>query len=163
MRATTPPVTTALVVAAIVFLAHLPLLLMHFQELWLKPHYQLFPIVLVGAYGLVWPMASFQFNSPGLLRYANQIMAGGLAVLIVGMIGESTEGWGFGTPGTWIAIGGIAMLIALPLEILGSATQALTSRANPRAGLWLVAISWIIMLGCVFLRARQLPPSLLFV
>ena len=33
----------------VIVAAHLPLLLLHAENLWDKPHYQFFPIVLVGA------------------------------------------------------------------------------------------------------------------
>jgi exosortase len=44
-----------LTVAAILALAHLPLLIAHLRVLWLKPHYELFPLVFLGAGVLALP------------------------------------------------------------------------------------------------------------
>lgn len=57
--------TLAVIVAAVVLAAHAPLLYLHFQQLWLKPHYQLFPVVLIGAFALLWPLKSFSLNVSG--------------------------------------------------------------------------------------------------
>src|SRR5258708_1662125 len=72
----------ALGIALAIFAAHVPLLFVHFQQLWLKPHYQLFPIVLAGAFVLVWPLAHYLYaTSPGGLRYGiGCVMAGAIFV-----------------------------------------------------------------------------------
>ena len=52
--ATRPP--AVLVAAGVALtLAHLPLLVAHGFALWGRPHYQFFPIVLIGAGLLAWP------------------------------------------------------------------------------------------------------------
>jgi hypothetical protein len=52
-RASAPP-WGLLVAAACVLLAHLPFLAAHAHDLWVRPHYQFFPFVLVGAVVLAW-------------------------------------------------------------------------------------------------------------
>src|SRR5262249_49780818 len=47
-RETPRPVLWAAAVGCLA-LAHLPLLVAHAQQIWLRPHYQFFPLVLVGA------------------------------------------------------------------------------------------------------------------
>jgi exosortase len=51
-KAVPAPLATA---AAVTALAHLPLLLAQGRQLWLRPHYQLFPLVLAGAVVLAAP------------------------------------------------------------------------------------------------------------
>ena len=36
-------------VVAIVIAAHLPLLILHGEQIWLRPHYQFFPMAILGA------------------------------------------------------------------------------------------------------------------
>ena len=43
-----------LAAGACVLLAHLPLVAVHAQQLWIRPHYQFFPLVLLGAAVLAW-------------------------------------------------------------------------------------------------------------
>jgi exosortase len=45
---------TLIVVASLVAVAYLPLLWSHFGQLWARPHYQFFPIVIIGAAILAW-------------------------------------------------------------------------------------------------------------
>src|SRR3954471_9880340 len=43
------------VAGGVLALAFLPLLIAHGRQLWLRPHYQFFPLALVGAAVLAWP------------------------------------------------------------------------------------------------------------
>src|SRR5438876_511523 len=55
VRASTRPPAVLVAAVAALALAHLPLLVAHGFALWGRPHYQFFPIVLVGAGLLAWP------------------------------------------------------------------------------------------------------------
>src|SRR4051812_8779944 len=44
------------VAGGILVVAFLPLLVAHGRQLWLRPHYQFFPLALVGAAVLAWPV-----------------------------------------------------------------------------------------------------------
>src|SRR5262245_21408726 len=77
-------------IAALIFAAHVPLLFLHFEQLWLKPHYQLFPVVLAGAFVLLWPVAQFSFgNSPGGLRYGMGCVQLGAILVTIGWLIDS--------------------------------------------------------------------------
>src|SRR5690242_8669232 len=43
------------VAGGVLVMAFLPLLLAHGRQLWLRPHYQFFPLALIGAAVLAWP------------------------------------------------------------------------------------------------------------
>jgi exosortase len=59
---------------ALAILAHLPLLVLQFQALWGKPHYQIFPLVLLGSACLAWRDG----GRLGTLRPGGRIVAAGL-------------------------------------------------------------------------------------
>jgi exosortase len=61
---TRPPAVLVVAVLALA-LAHLPLLVAHGFALWGRPHYQFFPIVLVGAGLLAWPAVKAAWPGTG--------------------------------------------------------------------------------------------------
>src|SRR5690606_16359272 len=61
----------------LVALAHLPLLVVYFQQLWGRPHYQFFPLVLGAAVYFLWQRLPLR-SSTGILTSA---AAGGLLLL----------------------------------------------------------------------------------
>jgi exosortase len=65
----------ALVVAAILLAAHLPLLIAHGQQLWLRPHYRFFPLVLLGAGVLAFTrLRPAPALAPGSTRWAAPLL-----------------------------------------------------------------------------------------
>ena len=70
-------------IGLILLAAHVPLLFAHFRGLWLKPHYQLVPIVLVGAFLLLWPTASMAPAKAGVLFPAIALLGVGAGLFIV--------------------------------------------------------------------------------
>jgi exosortase len=72
---------SALLVAALVA-AHLPLLVQHARQLWLRPHYRFFPLVLAGAGVLAWLRLRGQPRSqPGRVALAVPALAAAWLVL----------------------------------------------------------------------------------
>jgi exosortase len=63
---TKAPSLSSLTIGALIAAAHLPLLMAHARQLWVRPHYQFFPIVLVGAVLLLFARRSeIQARQPG--------------------------------------------------------------------------------------------------
>lgn len=137
-------------IALVVFAAHVPLLFAHFRGLWLKPHYQLFPIVIAGAFVLLWPTGSFSFAKAGVLKPAMTLLALGAAVFGAGMLIESGEYAALGSPPNWIAAGGILMFASLPLLIFLGTSAPYLADANPAKGRLLVMIDVVMMAVVVF-------------
>ncbi len=49
-----------LAIAVVVVAAHAPLLVLHARQIWLRPHYQFFPLVVVGAVALAYQRLAYQ-------------------------------------------------------------------------------------------------------
>jgi exosortase len=77
-------VRRAVVFAAVVILAHLPLFLLHLRNLWvLRPHYQFFPLLLGGIGWLLWKRwPRWSVHVPPSW-WSRGLLGGGLAVLAV--------------------------------------------------------------------------------
>lgn len=142
-----PAVSGPLIIAGLALLAHLPLVFTHFQQLWLKPHYQLFPLVLAGGFALVWPMASITLKPPGPLRIASNVFMAGTAIVAIGMLGDSL-GILVGSPSTWVALGGIFLLVSIPLSIVTGIGAIRGDPPNPRNG---IRLAWVCLLLLVFI------------
>lgn len=65
LPATPRPPAVLLAAVAALALAHLPLLVAHGFALWGRPHYQFFPIVLIGAGLLAWPSVKAAWPGSG--------------------------------------------------------------------------------------------------
>lgn len=65
VRATARPPAVLVAAVAALALAHLPLLVAHGFALWGRPHYQFFPIVLIGAGMLAWPAVKAAWPGAG--------------------------------------------------------------------------------------------------
>lgn len=149
------PVSTAsagIVIAAAVavLLAHLPLIFIHFQQLWLKPHYQLFPIVLAGGFLLVWPLATFKpAVVSGPLKWALWLAGAGLALVAIGFVVDNAPA--LGSPSTWMATAGLAMLTAIPIALFGGPNKLTSGQGSPAAGRNLVIAGLLVLAVCVFL------------
>ncbi len=148
------PITPRMVfaIAAVIFAAHLPLLFIHFQQLWLKPHYQLYPLVLVGAFVLLWPLAHFSYaKSPGGLPYAIALTIIGVGLVAIGMIIDSSAGLAvLGSPAAWVAAGGVAMFAALPLTIFTGFGSVYAVNSDSPRGLIGASVAWLLLAIAVF-------------
>lgn len=138
-------------VAGLTFLAHAPLIFSHFQNLWLKPHYQLFPVVLAGSFALVWPRSSFSLNSAGPLRVALGVFGAGGVLVAIGMVGDSLLGSVMvGAASTWVAIGGLLLFVAIPISIVTGVGAVNSGAPNPSLGRILVLVSWLLLTFSVY-------------
>lgn len=144
--------TLAVIVAAVVLAAHAPLLYLHFQQLWLKPHYQLFPVVLIGAFALLWPLKSFSLNVSGALQHAVRLLALGVGLIVVGAAVESME-WTAVSPTMFIGAGGVAMFAALALAVVAGPGLYFAGRGDPKAGTSLAIASWVMLALAVFFNS----------
>lgn len=103
-------------VAAITTLAFLPLLIRHGMQLWLKPHYQLFPIVIAGAVVLLWPALKwFSVARAGNTKVSFGLVAASWLFLAVAILFYSPTiamaGWLLLLASVPIAIGGTPLLV----------------------------------------------------
>jgi exosortase len=142
----------ALGVALVIFAAHVPLLFVHFQQLWLKPHYQLFPLVLAGAFVLVWPLAHYSYaTSPGGLRYGlGCVMAGAILVGIGWLIDSMPDLAFLGSPAAWVAAGGVALLASIPVTVFTGMGCVYSINNNPSRGLIAAFVAWFVLAIAVF-------------
>jgi exosortase len=142
----------ALGIAILIFAAHVPLIFVHFQQLWLKPHYQLFAAVLAGGFVLLWPIAEFSYgNSPGGLRYGiGCAIIGGILVAIGFLIDFMADLSFLGSPASWVAAGGVALLAAVPVTIFTGLGCVYAINHNPRAGLIAAFAVWLVLAISVF-------------
>lgn len=138
-------------IAAVIFAAYLPLLFIHFQQLWLKPHYQLYPLVLAGTFILLWPLDHFSYKkAPGGLPYALALALGGVALVAIGMLIDLAGLPALGSPAIWVAAGGVAMFAALPLTIFtGYGAVSAVSSSSPRGMIGAIA-AWLLLAIAVF-------------
>src|SRR5262245_45032587 len=90
-------------ISLLIFAAFIPLMFAHFQQLWLKPHYQLFPVVIGLAFVLLWPLNQFSYaKAPGATKYAIGLAVAGAALVVFGMLIDTSEGLAFlGAPSAW--------------------------------------------------------------
>jgi exosortase len=142
----------AIGVAALVLAAHAPLLFLHFQQLWLKPHYQLFPLVLAGAFALLWPLKAFAWDPPGTLRLALRALALGVGLIVAGALVES---WAIAavSPTLLVGAGGVAMFAAVALAVFAGPGLYVTGRRNPGGGMTLAIVSWVMLALAVFFNS----------
>lgn len=147
------PVLTAV---ALLLLAHVPLLYAHLHLLWLKPHYELFPIVFLGAAVLVWPayeMVRAGFRpSPSAWNAGRVMLALNLVLLTLGVSLDSpwigmisfiqllasiallAGGWPV-LKESWRALFFLLLVVPPPLNLDGKLVftmQEWTSRASSR-------------------------------
>src|SRR3954462_13689951 len=72
------------VAGGVLVLAFLPLLIAHGRQLWLRPHYQFFPLALVGAGVLAWPgLSAGPRTRPGPTGRAASVALVGLCWLML--------------------------------------------------------------------------------
>ncbi len=98
-----------LVAGAALFLAHLPLLVAHGHKLWSKPHYQFFPLTLVGAAILAWPAwqsARATGASPKARAVAWVLLGLNWALLAAGVLFESP--W-LAAVAVWVLLAALAV------------------------------------------------------
>jgi exosortase len=73
---------TLLTVGAVLLLAHLPLLVVHARQIWLRPHYQFFPLVLLGAAALAYArLRNFGPLTPAPARWSYPLVGLSWALL----------------------------------------------------------------------------------
>lgn len=142
-------ISRVVIVAVIVLLAHAPLIFGHFQQLWLKPHYQLYPMVLVGGFALVWPFKKFEFSPSGPIRFSVYALAAGVALVVLGMVGESMTTIPV-SPAAIIALGGVLLFASIPTSLLTGLGAVGSSLANPRRGFILTLVSCVMLAFGVF-------------
>lgn len=135
---------------AVLLAAHAPLLFAHFRQLWLKPHYQLFPLVLAGGFILLWPTASMSFSRAGVLKPALQLFALGGAIFGVGFVSESAEITKIGAAPNWVAAGGILMFAAIPLVVFLGTSAPFLALKEPATGRTLILFDLALLAGVVF-------------
>lgn len=124
---TTQPQLLAIAFLAVVIVAHVPLLLLHGQNLWQKPHYQFFPIVLVGSAFLAWT----RLDGIGRLEPGAPWLVYPQVVLVVLMLAVSTI---MGSP--WL--GAVTAVLALAVGFYGIGGRTLLLRMLPAwTMLWL--------------------------
>jgi exosortase len=116
------------VLAFLLTAAYLPLLSAHAQQLWLRPHYRFFPLVLVGSIVLALSrLKELGELSPGSRRCSYLLVAVALVLSAAGVVLYSS----------WL--GAIALLIMLAAVLFGIGGGALLRRLLPAWGfLWLV-------------------------
>jgi exosortase len=105
------PLALGLVVAgAVVVLAHLPLLVQHGRQLWLRPHYQFFPLVLLGSLVLAFlRLRDGERLAPGSPRWSWPLLALAWFVLVLAELLYSS----------WLAAVAALALLAAALFTLG--------------------------------------------
>lgn len=142
-------------IACVMFAAHAPLMFVHFQQLWLKPHYQLFPIILAGGFVLVWPLAQFYYSkSPGALGVALvTAIFGGILVGIGMLINSMPELAALGSPDSWVAAGGLALFASIPIAILGGLGSVYSATSNASAGMIAAVIVGVFLAAAVYFNS----------
>lgn len=115
--------------AGLIVLPFLPILLLHGRELWARPHYQFFPLVIPGAAALVWKWC----GRLGRLEPGNPALSNGIAVLTWAMLAFAVACI---SPG----LGAFAALVALLLTAYTLGGWRLTVAALPAWGLLWLAI-----------------------
>jgi hypothetical protein len=101
-------------------LAHLPLLVQHARQLWLRPHYQFFPLVVVGAAVLAWD----RLRGLGPLVPGPRLVVGllvGLDWLLLAAAELLDSSW----------LGAVATLVLLAAVLVGLGGGRLFRRALP--------------------------------
>src|SRR5579863_5122720 len=75
--ASNPKVSFSLIaISALIVAAFVPLVGTHVQQLWVKPHYQFFPVVLLGAAVLAWSRRRvFKHLQPGSAKVSIGLVA----------------------------------------------------------------------------------------
>ncbi len=95
----------AWVLATLLLLAHLPLLLIHFRDLWqFRPHYQTLPLLLLGVAGLFW---SRRLRFSGRVYpswWSTALLASGLLTLVAAAL--FFVPW-LGAAATLLSVGGL--------------------------------------------------------
>ncbi len=115
--------------AGLITLAFLPILILHGHELWARPHYQFFPLVIPGAAALIWKWC----GRLGRLEPGSRSLGYGTAMLSWVMLGS---GVAFISPG----IGALAALVALLSAAYSIGGRRLAVAAFPAWGLLWLAI-----------------------
>jgi exosortase len=115
--------------ATALLLAYLPLLALHFRQLWLRPHLQFVPFVLLGAVVL----AVVRVRAPGLVlaapgRGTYALAAAAWALLAAAEVLYSP----------WL--GAVAALVALAAAVLGVGGRPLLGRLWPSLALLVLAV-----------------------
>src|SRR5262249_500468 len=141
-----------LVVAFAVFAiaAHAPLLFSHFHQLWLKPHYQMFPLVLIGAFALLWPTGFSKGTFGGVMRPATIVLTIGIVLTVLGLNGDSLNVAGLGTAAVWGALGGVAIFASLPLLIFTGTSYPYASTSDAKQGMTWALASTLLLIVVVF-------------
>jgi exosortase len=101
-----------LLVAFALLAAHLPLLVQHAVQIWLRPHYRFFPLVLVAAVGLAWlRLRSQPASQPGSPWFAGPALLAAWLVLVAAEVLSSS----------WLgAVAGLMALAALTYAVGGA-------------------------------------------
>jgi exosortase len=116
-------------VAGAFVLAHLPLLSLHAGQIWLRPHYQFFPLLLVGAAALfALRLRGVGTLSPGPTSAAAALLAAGWLILAAAELLHSS----------WL--GAVAALVTLAATCFAVGGTALLARAWPALLLLAVAV-----------------------
>ena len=98
------------VVGGILFAAELPLLVQFAQQLWMRPHYQFFPLVLLGAAVLAYT----RLRGLGPVRPGQPVLSGAFLALAWGLLALAEVLYS-----TWLAATAALVLLAALLYALG--------------------------------------------
>ena len=123
-----PPVRSAgswgFIAAAVILLAaHLPLLILHGEQIWLRPHYQFFPLAVLGAIVLaVTRLRGYGPLKPGSLRYALPLLT--IAWLLLAAAELLYSSW----------LGTVAALVTLTTVLFAAGERTARSEVAAVAG-----------------------------
>lgn len=118
-----------ILVATALVLAHLPLLSLHARQIWLRPHYQFFPLLLVGAAILfILRLRGLGTLKPGSTVATVGLLAAGWLILAAGELLHSS----------WL--GAVAVLVTLVATCSAVGGLSLLGRAWPALLLLAVAV-----------------------
>lgn len=109
-----------MIAAGVIALAHLPQLILHAEQLWSKPHYQFFPLVLVGSIFLAWS----RLQGLGQLQPAKPVNCYPFVLLFIVMLAASAV---INSP--WM--GAVVSLLTLLVAFMGIGGWPLTQRLLP--------------------------------
>lgn len=144
-RADTRSQANALLVAAgVIALAHLPQLILHAEQLWSKPHYQFFPLVLAGSLFLAWT----RISGLGQLQPVRPIHCYPFVLLFFVLLAASVV---INSP--WLAA--VVSLLTLMVAIVGIGGWPLAQRLLPAWILLWLAIPLPLRLDQIVINGLQ--------